>query len=318
VAAIDAGTNTFRLLVADSPETVLAPRCKEQEIPRLGEGFAPHGRLQEAAMARGLAVMARFAARLAACRPLRVRAVATSVVREAANGGEFIARVRRETGIPLEVIDGEEEASLTALGVWRSLPPTGGPLFLFDIGGGSTEFTYLAADGRRCFSRSCPFGVVKLTEQYLVDDPPAAAAARQLTAAVDLYLDQLFSSLAAAGLYPFAREVTLVGSAGTMTTFAAVDQELAVYEPARVHGCRLSRERLAVLHERLWRLPRPARARVPGLEPGRADVILAGGLIALRIMDRAGFSRVTVSDCSLLEGIAFSLFGAGEPPSACM
>ncbi len=318
MAAIDAGTNTFRLLVADGPEAVLTPSCKMQEIPRLGEGFAAGGgRLQEAAMERGLAVMARFAARLDACRPDRIRAVATSVVREAGNGADFTTRVRRETGIPLEIISGAEEAALTALGVWRGLPRREeGPLFLFDIGGGSTEFTSIAAGGEIRFSRSYPFGVVKLTEKFLACEPPTAAAAAALTATVDDSLDELFRDLQAAGLGPRV-EGTLVGSAGTMTTFAAVDQGLVVYDPLRVNGYELSRERLAVLHERLWRLPRRERADVPGLEPGRADVILAGGLIALRLMERLHFSRVVVSDSALLEGIAFSLYGERRLEPVC-
>ena len=313
VAAIDAGTNTFRLLIADSPAAVLKPLCKEQEITRLGQGFEPRARLlNELAMDRSLAVMKRFATFLAAYQPAKIRAVATSVVREAENGGEFLARVRRQTGIPLEIITGQQEAVLTAFGVQHGLALGEQPFFLFDIGGGSTEFVYFDVEQQIRFCQSYPLGVVKLTEKYLIGDPPADDAARKLLIEVDSYIDIMLNSLRHLELYPFPEATMLVGSAGTMTTFAAIDQKLVQYDARLINGYELKREQLAVLQEYLWGLPRSKRELVPGLAPGRIDVILAGGLVALRIMKRCGFSRVKVSDCALLEGLAFSLYKKTE------
>ncbi|MBN2332085.1 MAG: Ppx/GppA family phosphatase [Deltaproteobacteria bacterium] len=308
MAAIDAGTNTFRLLIADRQKGIRQPLCKEQSIPRLGRDYIPEQGLAPISMERALMVMKRFAALMESYQPERMRAVATSVVREAKNSRQFVDRVAAETGIVLEIISGRQEAMLTAGGVLHALPVAGQPLLIFDIGGGSTEFTLVAADGRVQCATSFPFGVVKLTEQFLAEPVQKDLAQQQVAKEVDRCLEAVVEALRDSGNLPLPPATILTGTAGTMTSLAAIDQQLEKYRPELINGYQMSFARLQVLNDNLWQLDAPQRRRVPGLEAGRADVILAGGIIALRVMDRLGFDRVMISDDGLLEGVALSLF----------
>jgi len=311
VAAVDAGTNTFRLLIVDQKGGVRRPLCKVQQIPRLGRDYQPETGLCGESMLRAGKVLQDFSRLIDRYAPDRLRAVTTSIVREASNGCQFVAYISRETGIDLEVISGREEALLTARGVLQAVPIAGRPLLIFDIGGGSTEFILVDFDGSVRISLSYPFGVVKLTEKYLAvctlrDD------GRVLKAEIDGYLDDLVGELAAHGCYPLPVGTALVGTSGTMTTFAAMDQALEVYDPDMINGYSLSFSRLAFLHGKLWEMDIGQRRQVHGLERGREDVIIAGGLIVLEVMERLGFDRVTVSDDGLLEGVALSLLAENQ------
>ena len=305
VAAVDAGTNTFRLLIADQDDGVCRPLCKLQRIPRLGRGYQPDVGLGGESMQRAGAVLEEFSSIIDGYAPDRLRAVTTSIVREAKSGRQFVEYISRKTGIELEVISGREEAWLTACGVLNAVRGAGRPLLIFDVGGGSTEFILVDCDGSVRMSCSYPFGVVKLTEKYFAVDELRDDHCQAAKEEIDSYLGELLRELAARGCYPLTAD--LVGTAGTMTTFAGMDQQLEIYDPDMINGYSLSLSRLMFLHGTLWEMDINRRRQVHGLEPGREDVILAGGLIALGIMKRLGFGQVMISDGGLLEGVALSL-----------
>ena len=282
-AAIDVGTNTLRLLIAETvgPDefTVLH---EEQQITRLGEGLMPTRLLQDAPRRRSLTVLRRFADTVRSFKAVEVAAVCTSAVREARNGEEFLAEAARETGLAIRVIDGREEARLTLLGVQHGLRLGLRRVLAVDIGGGSTEF--ILATGRVIEGVvSTGLGVVKLTEQYLVSDPPTFDERRKLEEVVGARIERLRLEL------PGLEEAQLVGTAGTVTTLAAIDLALVTYDRRQVQGHRLSLARVREFLDRLAALPLRERRGVPGLEPGRADVILAGTVILVASMQRLGY-----------------------------
>lgn len=295
-AAIDVGTNTVRLLVAEAeaPGAYLV-RHHAQTISRLGERLEATGRLTAAAIDRTVAVLAEYAAAARRLEALLVRAVATSAAREAANRETFLAGARA-AGCPVEIVGPDEEARLTTLGALYLLPRPASRCLIVDIGGGSTELT-LAAGGLPQASVSLPLGVVKLTERFLPADPPPAAALAALRAHVREAL--------AAGI-PFRAELRsaeAVGTAGTVTTLAALELGLDPYDPERVTGHRLTSARVRELLAWLAGIPPAERQRLPGLEPGRADVIVAGTCLLAETLAVLGFEGLTVSDGGLREGV---------------
>ena len=303
VAAIDIGTNTIRLLVGEPDGTGgYRPVFGAQEITRLGEGLHPERRLQEAPMRRSLAVLRRFCQAAASHGAVRVSVVGTSALREAANREVFLAEVRRRTGLEVRVISGEEEAQFTLLGARAGLPLSSKRLLLMDVGGGSTEF--LLAEGSVIRATvSTGLGAVKLTEAYLKSDPPHPD---QLETVRGIVASRM-ARLRAGDLPSLAPGVTLVGAAGTLTTLAAIDLRLGRYEAERVNGHRLTRPRVAALLQELASLPLARRREVPGLEPARADVIVAGAIVCLGAMEGLGLADLTVSDGGLREGILLDL-----------
>ena len=296
-AAIDLGTNTVRLLVVEASGSQWHTLHEEQRVTRLGQGQAATGTLQPIPMTRTAATVAEFARRALSLGVDDVRIVATSAVREAANGSEFAALVRSLAGRELSVISGEEEARLTLLGVSDGLPTLGGSFLLFDVGGGSTEFV-VARAGMSAALLSLRLGVVELAERFLDPGPVDPERYRTMTAEIEAKL--------AAGL---TRDIlhygapTLVGSAGTVTTLAALDLGLEAYDADRVHGHRLTRTAIETLQARLGALRLQERAALPCLEPGRADLIVPGSAICLAIMGTLGFEDLVVSDRALREGI---------------
>jgi len=300
-AAIDIGTNTLRLLVAETvgPDdyTVLH---EEQQITRLGEGLRSTGVLQDAPRRRSLTVLRRFAELARSLKAGEIVAVATSAVREARNGQEFVAEVWREAGLALRVIDGEEEARLTLLGVRHGLRLGSRRVLAIDIGGGSTEFVLARGEVIEGIV-STGLGVVKLTEQYLVSDPPTVDERRRLEEFVGTRIDRLRREL------PGLEAAQLVGTAGTVTTLAAVDLALATYDRQKVRGHCLSLARVRELLDRLAALALRERRGIPGLEPGRADIIIAGAAILAVSMERLGYHELRVSNDGLREGILIDL-----------
>jgi exopolyphosphatase/guanosine-5'-triphosphate,3'-diphosphate pyrophosphatase len=299
VAAIDCGTNTLLLLVAERVGDEVVAVEERAEIVRLGEGLESSGVLGEAAMARTLAVLEQYAGRIAALGCARVAAVATEAVRQAKNGAAFIAaaaEVLARVGGRIDIIDGEREARLSWRAVQASFPSLLGARTVLDIGGGSTELLVGVdeVDG----VTSLPIGSVRLTERLLHHDPPTAEERAQLSRAVD---EALQSAPAPRG--------TLVGIAGTVTTLAAMAQSLVVYDGARVHGARLDRATVDAQVEMLGTTPIADRRRTPGLDPKRADVIFAGAVILQRVMVRAGVDALLVSDRGIRWGLAYELIG---------
>ena len=305
LAAIDLGTNTVHLLVVEASGAEWRGLHGEQRVTRLGEGQAGTGILQPAAMRRTAEVVAAFCRRAEDLGVHDVRIVGTSAVREAANGAEFLAQVRSSSGRQVQVISGEEEARLTCLGVTQGLPDLKGHFLLFDIGGGSTEFV-LSRAGRASPAVSVKLGVVELAERFMDPGPVDDTRYDAIAALVGARL--------AAGLTePILRHgaPALVGSAGTVTTLAALDLGLESYDPVRVHGHRLTRVVVAGLVARLAALSLAERAVLPCLEPGRADLIVPGGAICLAALSRLGFDALVVSDRGLREGILYEIMAEG-------
>jgi exopolyphosphatase / guanosine-5'-triphosphate,3'-diphosphate pyrophosphatase len=299
VAVIDLGSNTIRLLVGEADGAGgYVPVFADQEITRLGEGLLSEGHLQAEPMRRSLAVLRRFREEAASQGAVAMAAVGTSALREAKNRQAFLDLAWREAGFSVRVVSGEEEARLTLRGVLAALGKPSESLLMLDIGGGSTEL--LLACGREIRAVvSTNLGVVRLTEAHLKHDPPLAEELGAIRAEVSGRVASLRTRVLPGG----APGELLVGTAGTVTTLAAVDLSLDPYDPARVTGHCLSRGRVAELLDGLARLPLKERRRVRGLEPGRADVIVAGAIVCLGVMDGLGLPDLTVSDGGLREGI---------------
>ena len=293
VAAIDVGTNTALLTIAEGGAAIE----ERAEIVRLGEGLDGSGRLKPEAIARTVAVVAEFADAIARRRCARVAAVTTEAVRKAQNGGDFVAQasaVLAPVGGRMEVIDGEREARLSWRAVASSFPALTGARTVVDIGGGSTELIVGERDVDDVVS--LPIGSVRLTERLVAHDPPTAEEAARLIATVD-------EALAAAP----APRGALVGIAGTVTTLAAMAQQLQTYDGARVHGSRLSRATVDGLVAQLGSTSLADKQRTPGLDPKRADVIWAGAIILARVMARAGVGECIVSDRGIRWGLVDEL-----------
>jgi exopolyphosphatase/guanosine-5'-triphosphate,3'-diphosphate pyrophosphatase len=305
-AAIDVGTNTLRLLVAEAIAsddfTILH---EEQEITRLGEGLLPTRLLQDEPQRRSLAALRRFAEAARRFKAEQVAAVATSAVREAENREELVTEIARETGLTIRVIDGREEACLTLLGVRHGLHLGSHRVLVMDVGGGSTEFVLAKGEDIEAIISTC-LGVVKLTEQHLVSDPPTPGELQALEEVVAERIDRLRGEL------PSLEGTWLIGTAGTVTTLAAIDLALLTYDRERVQGHRLTLVRVRELFDRLAALPLRERRRVPGLEPGRADIILAGAALVSVSMEQLGYSEMRVSDGGLREGILLDLLKKQE------
>ena len=308
-AAIDVGTNTVRLLLGETAEGRVIPERYLRRITRLGGGLTPEGALSDEAMERTLVALAGFADELRRQPPDSLRAVGTEALRAAANGGAFAALVRAETGIPLEIIDGEEEARLSALGVLSALSARPGSCLIFDIGGGSTEFI-LCADAKPLFHRSYPLGVVRLCE----DDASVASQQQR----IDTRLDGLFAELSAAGLLKVIErpDCLVVGTAGTVTTLAALHLGMTRYDWRRVNNHILPLADLRQFLATLSPLTAEQREALPGMEQGRGDLIVPGLRIVMAILSRLARREMVVSDFGLLEGVLLCEPAAGVPPTS--
>ncbi|HKS98555.1 MAG TPA: Ppx/GppA phosphatase family protein [Rugosimonospora sp.] len=300
VAAIDCGTNSIRLLVADIDGEHLDDVRRRMEIVRLGEGVDRTGRLSAEAIERTRVALAGYAKELSDLGAERVRMVATSASRDAGNAADFRTMVRATLGAEPEVVTGEEEAGLSFTGAVRGLPPDCPPPYLVvDIGGGSTEFVRGSSSVRRAIS--VDIGCVRMTERHLRSDPPTpaeiAAATADITAAVDRALAHVDGAKAA----------TVLGLAGSVTTVAAIALGLPEYRPDRIHHARISTVEVSRVTGELLAATRDERLAIPVMHPGRADVIGAGALILQIILARAGAPAVVASEHDILDGIAWSL-----------
>lgn len=311
VAAVDCGTNSIRLLVADVDPTTgrLVDLDRRMEVVRLGEGVDRTGRIAPAAMARTLEATARYADVIRRLGAERVRFVATSASRDAQNAAEFVAGVREVLGVEPEVVPGDEEAQLSFTGATAGLAAAHeAPFLVVDIGGGSTELV-LGTDAVDA-ARSVDVGCVRMFERHLQADPPTpdqvAAATRDVEAALDLVAERV----------PLARARTLVGLAGTVTTVTAHALRLDAYRPERIHRSVLPVAEVLAACEDLLAMPRAKRAALPYMHPGRVDVIGAGalvwGLVVRRVADAAGITEVVTSEHDILDGIALSAARAGS------
>lgn len=307
-ASIDVGSNTLRLLIAEP--AVSAPLRSihlERRITRLGENFLPDRILQPAAMDRSIAALTEFVELMGENGVSKYSAGATAVVREASNGSNFLDLAQRVTGLGVRLLSGSEEARLSLLGVASVISNKDSAMVVFDIGGGSTEFVWQGeGDSSEIESSSLPVGVVHLTETFLQGDPPGHEPCLQLRKYVSNVLTEL-------SFRKDFHEAIWVGTAGTVTTLASMWYELTEYDPARINGTVLERTWLADLCARLAEMKLAERRKLTGLEPGREDIILAGGLVTLEMMNIFDFSQFTVSDAGLLEGLFFDLCRTFSP-----
>ena len=307
VAAIDCGTNSIRLLVADvDGGGGLRDVLRRMEVVRLGAGVDRTGRLSDEGLSRTFAALDDYAAEIRRLGAERVRMVATSATRDAANREVFVAGVVDRLGAPPEVVSGDEEAALSFAGATRELGTAGSlepPYLVCDIGGGSTEFV-LGDDAGVSAAASVDVGCVRMTERHLADDPPAAgqvAAARaDIAAAVER----------AARAVDFTAARTLVGLAGSVTTVVALALGLDRYDPDRIHHARVPAAAVHEITERLLAMDRSARAALSVMHPGRVDVIGAGALVLDTVVSAGGFDAVVASEHDILDGIAYSAAGA--------
>jgi exopolyphosphatase/guanosine-5'-triphosphate,3'-diphosphate pyrophosphatase len=314
VAAIDCGTNSVRLLVAELPDPSAGPAAplidlsRRMEIVRLGQGVDRTGRLAPEAIDRTRVALAGYAAELRELGAEVVRMVATSASRDASNADEFRRMVIETLGVAPEVISGDEEARLSFTGAVRGLPADiPSPYLVVDIGGGSTEFVVGDRDSAAPAgilldaAVSVDVGCVRMTERHLHGDPPTlaevTAAEADISAAVDRALD----------VVPGRDAATLIGLAGSVTTVVAIAQGLDSYQPRLIHRARASYEEVAAVTTDLLARTAEQRLKIPVMHPGRADVIGAGALVLRIIMERAGMSSVIASEHDILDGIAYSL-----------
>jgi exopolyphosphatase/guanosine-5'-triphosphate,3'-diphosphate pyrophosphatase len=301
-AAVDVGTNTVLLLVAERREDGFHPLVERADITRLGRGVDRTRRLDPNAVRETVEVLARYAAEARALGVRAIACVATSAARDALNGADFFRAARASAGLVPEVVSGEEEARLVWVSAWRDFGGPGPPLAVMDVGGGSTEFTW--GDGPEPRGRvSFQIGAVRLTERVVETDPVGESGLARLRRAAREALAPL------SGLGASPRPARLVAVAGTVTTLAAVRQALPRYDPEKVHGSSLSLADLEDLFERLGALTVAGRARLPGMEPRRADVILAGCAILAEALPLLGFDRLTVSDRGVRWGLLHDRFG---------
>ena len=310
VAAIDCGTNSIRLLVADVPATgAHTDLLRRMEIVRLGEGVDATGRLAPEAIERTRKVLAEYADQARDLGATAVRMAATSATRDAANRQDFEDMVVATLGQHPDVITGREEAELSFLGATASLdaaaaahgaPPPSPPFLVVDIGGGSTEFVLGDAAGVRA-AHSVDVGCVRLTERHLHGDPPAAGEVRRAE-------DDIRAALAeVAAEVPVADAASLIGLAGSVTTVAALALELPAYDADAIHGSRIPVAGVRAVTADLLAATRATRAAMPVMHPGRVDVIGAGALILRVVMDEFGLAEVVVSEHDILDGIALRL-----------
>jgi len=302
-AAVDVGSNSIRLLVADGDGRRLT---REMTITRLSAGVDANGHLDDAALARSLETIARY-------RDVwrrhgvtdRVRIVATSAVRDAADRDRFFAGVRDIAGIEAEVITGEEEAALAFAGAARAVD-VASPTAVIDIGGGSTELIVGDGEGAPVASVSLQLGCVRVTERHLADDPPTPEQVAAVRLLIEEQLDHADHVLAEQGT-DLARAAALVGVAGTATTIGALHLGLATYEESRIHGCHVPAAPLRQLSARLASATAAQRAGLGPMQPGREDVIHGGALVLESVVDRFGFDGVVVSEADNLDGMIASL-----------
>jgi len=298
-AALDIGTISTRLLVASVDAAGLTPRRQAMTITRLGEGVGRTGELQAAAIDRTAGAVREFCAQARSCGAERIFAVATSAARDAHNGHVLLERIRAETGVAVRIIPGSEEAELSFTGVLIGLAQPAPSLAVIDVGGGSTELIGGGPDGIR-YRQSVDAGAVRMTEGYLHRDPVDETEYRVMTEAVGRLLQPAVAQVNRAA-YP-----VLAAVGGTATTAAAIRQRLAVYDPAKVHGFALSRSELAAIIAELKRLPVAVRRTTPGLQPERADLIVAGMAIIEQAMQSGGWDTVVISEADILHGIIWS------------
>ncbi len=326
-ASIDVGSNTLRLLIAAFANGTLVDVYADRKVTRLGAGVEETGMLRSEAMTSSLLVLSDFASAIRRHGVKHVKTIATSALREAGNADSFISMVRQKTGLDIEVVTGEREAALTLRGILFGLPRgigdmhapmTGRPqyadtglrqptFFVMDIGGGSSEWIIYQGE-ERILMGSIPTGVIKLTRRCVTTDP----ISRDDLLLLGRETENALSPLLQYRQKLMSGRTIFLGTGGTFTSLASVDLALDTYEREKIHMRRIPFSRLAKMHDTFVAVPRAERAKTPGLEPERADLILPGLHFTMKVMKLFHFSELVVSDYGLLEGAILEMKEAIE------
>lgn len=307
LAAVDCGTNSTRLLVSRDGVDTLERRTT---VTRLGQGVDASGLLDGEAIGRTVAVLEDYRRIMDALGVETARATATSAARDARNAEEFFAAATATLGIRPELLDGDTEGRLGFEGATAGLDPERGPFLMADIGGGSTEFAF---GSDRCEGvLSADVGCVRLTEQFIRDDPPRPEQLHACLSMVEAHLEDVLIAI------PGVRSTAcFIGVAGTVTSAAAVELGLEPYDPDRIHHFELTRAAAEDVFRTLATEDRAQRISNPGLHPDRADVIVAGMCVLVKTMRFFGFDSCLVSETDLLDGLVRSLLPGGHEQSSC-
>ncbi|HEY8496645.1 MAG TPA: hypothetical protein VIK98_06415 [Limnochordales bacterium] len=336
-AAIDIGTNSVRLLVAEVRGDTVVPVSRALRLTRLGQGVDRERRLAPEAAARTVAAVGELVQQARAMQAEDIVIAGTSALRDARDREDFCRAVERTTGLPVYVLSGPGEAAVSFMGAVRGLASVAGgggagggaavggegagaarEVWVVDVGGGSTEVVRGTAQGQVAGRASADVGAVRMTEATVRSDPVSAEDWRHLTAAIEQGLAPLWQALLGDGPAegaPAPAGGLLVGVGGTVTTLAAMEQRLDPYDPDKVHGYRLSRSAVAVMLERMRAATVAQRRTWPGLQPQRADIILAGTAIVLAVMTRLGADSLLVSEADLLDGLILWAARLGRDPA---
>ena len=299
VAAIDCGTNSIRLLIADIDGNNFREIVRDMEIVRLGQGVDETGQFHPDAISRTLAAVDKFAAEIAKRGVEKIRFCATSATRDATNRHLFVDGVRERLGIELEVISGDEEAALSFAGAIKDLDPSNGPFLVVDIGGGSTEFVFGTSNVEA--ARSVNIGCVRMTERHFASDPATPEQIEAARSDIQAAISQ------AAAVVPITQAKSLVAVAGTATTVAAAALDLAEYDRYAIHLSRISAQQTHDVATMFATSTREQRLALGYMHPGRVDVIAAGSLVLSEIMKATGAIEFVASESDILDGMAFSL-----------
>ena len=302
-AAIDVGTNSVRLLVADRTSEGLIEVERDLVMTRMGEGVDASRKLADAALDRTVRAIRDYHRRSTGAGAELVRIAATSAVRDSSDRKRFVDAVHEAIGLAPEILTGEQEAHLSFLGAVTGLEAEG-PFLVLDVGGGSTEFVRGSRDVEAWTSMD--IGSVRLTERHIKSDPPRTAELDALTADADRAIQEAKASVGEGA-------ATLIGLAGTITTLAAVSLGLDRYDRARIHHAVLSARELRRLAEMLATMTNEERSTLPVMPPGREDVIVAGAFVTVRVMEVFGYDEVLVSEADLLDGLILS---SGPEPAS--
>jgi len=299
VAAVDCGTNSIRLLIADITGDNFKEILRTMEIVRLGQGVDQNKAFQPDAIDRTLNAVRLFKDQIASKGVEKIRFCATSATRDATNRNLFIDGVRDILGIEVEVIPGEEEAELSFIGATKELRQSDSPFLVVDIGGGSTEFVF--GSEKVDFAKSVNIGCVRMSERHLNTQPPSMAQIAQAIVDIDIAIAQ------AAAVVPITTAKTLVAVAGTATTVAAAALELNDYDRHMIHLSRISAINVHKVAASFQSMNKDQIASLGFMHPGRVDVITAGSLVLSRIMAATGASEFVASESDILDGMAWSL-----------
>jgi exopolyphosphatase/guanosine-5'-triphosphate,3'-diphosphate pyrophosphatase len=304
VAAIDCGTNSIRLLIADIEGNNFRETLRTMEIVRLGQGVDETGQFHPDAIKRTLAAVDVFAIEIAKRGVQKIRFCATSATRDATNRHLFVDGVRERLGIEPEVISGEEEAALSFTGAIQDFQPSDGPFLVVDIGGGSTEFVFGTAEVEA--AKSVNIGCVRMTERHFATDPATQAQIELARADIDEAIAK------AASVVTITKAKTLIAVAGTATTVAAAALNLSEYDRHAIHLSRISAAQVHAASQMFLTKSREERLAIGYMHPGRVDVIPAGALVLSQIMKATGASEFVASESDILDGIARSLTGKSK------